>query len=92
MWSYPFLNIQEGSRRLSIPQAFLPCLKRNDSQTFKISKCKKLVLQLCMLLLQLTSINVFYKSLSLLFNHHVYTLFETSDLKEVRILLIISLI
>ena len=61
---FPSLEIQ---RRIiqttsTILQVLLLCLKRNDSQNFKSSNCKKHFLKCykLLLLLQVASINVFY--------------------------------
>ena len=99
---FPSLEIQ---RRIiqttsTILQVLLLCLKRNDSQNFKSSNCKKHFRSVtsccyCYKLLRLFFIlcddwrHFFYKSLLItwgLFNHHVLPLFETSGLKEDHIL------
>ena len=66
-----FLSCRNGTKTRNAPQAvfmykdqsilqvLLVCLKRNHSQIFKDSSCKKFFLQ-CLLLVQLASTNVFY--------------------------------
>ena len=94
------IKVKEGSYRRKYTSSFLICSNLNDSQTFKSSSCKKWFSPVCMLQMQLASMNVFCsmrqledvifsQSLSLLcdfFNRHIAVFFETSVLKEVRIL------
>ena len=85
--------------RPSITQVILLFLKRNDSQTFKSSSCKKIFSSLyvivticldkCFLFHVITGRRCFYKDFLVrwgLFNRHVFVLLETCNLKEVRIL------
>ena len=99
---FPSLEIQRRITQTTstILQVLLLCLKRNDSQNFKSSNCKKHFRSVtsccyCYKLLRLFFIlcddwrHFFYKSLLItwgLFNHHVLPLFETSGLKEDHIL------
>ena len=53
-------NTKKNHTDQSIVQTFLPCLRRNISQTYKSSSCKKSLSNVCISLIQLASMNVFY--------------------------------
>ena len=103
IWSSFLWKSEEDSHRPKYTTSVFLCLKRNDSQTFKKSNCKKHFLQ-CVFYwnnsLRYFSFHViagkhgFFFKVSRypesLFNRHVLAFFETSDLKEVCILFIIS--
>ena len=91
IWSFLLQKCKQVHAGQSILQVLLPCLKRNDSQTFKCRTCKNIFLQ-CVSYWSnffLTNVlNVFPKlvTLKFFFNHHVLAVFEISVLKAVRIL------
>ena len=54
------INTKKNHADQSIVQTLLLCLRRNISQTYKSSSCKKSLSQVCILLIQLALMNVFY--------------------------------
>ena len=98
------MKIQRRLAKTKAHYKFLLCLERNESQTFNSSILQKTFSPVCIILVQISSINVFYsiwwledsffikvyRYLEFRFNCHVFGFFETSDLREVRSLLIIS--
>ena len=97
LWTTASVNAEEGSYRPKNTLSFLICPNLNDSQTFKSSSFKiffspvYVIDAICFddcFLFQLEDV-IFSKSLSLLldfFDHHIVVFFETSVLKEVRLL------
>ena len=92
-------NAKKTQTGQAIPQAFLVCLKRNVSQTFKSSSCKKIVSKCLYHWYNLLRWTFFipsdnwktfftqaYCHPEVWYNRHVPVFFVTSVLKEIRIL------
>ena len=97
-------NVSRAHADQSILQNILLCLKRNISQTFKSSSCKKVFLKcvyhwynLLRWMFFITCNNwktlfftQIYRYSEVSYNHHVAAFFEKSNLKEVGILYPVS--
>ena len=83
------IKVKEDSHRPKYTSSFLICPNLNDSQTFKSSSCKKIFFSVYVV--HATCFDVCFSFYVItgsryFFNRHIVVFFETSVLKEVRIL------